>query len=103
MKTKACSKDCSCPNCNSASSLTDYWTLFLTIEQWPAALISLSLISIASNLLMLSPSWTGVFALVSIIPLLFTITKKKSCLLCGIEFEDRSSETLRISPISKYE
>jgi Mn2+/Fe2+ NRAMP family transporter len=83
-------KNCSCPRCKSSSSLVTYWTLFLSLEEWPSALIALSFVMLSSQILNLSPETTALFSIISIIPLVFALSKKESCLDCGIDFDTPS-------------
>ena len=96
-------KDCSCPHCKSETSLVDYWTLFVSIEEWPSALLVLSVVGIVSRLLMLSPALSALFAALSLIPVVFLITRKKSCIDCGIEFDELAPVAVRSSRRSDYE
>lgn len=96
-------KECSCPRCKSETGLVDYWTLFLSIEEWPSAIIILSIVGIVSRLLLLSSTISAAFAVVSIIPVIFLITRKKSCMDCGIEFDAAAPVAVRSSRRNDYE
>lgn len=98
-----CTKSCACPRCHSQSTLVDYWTLFLTLEEWPSAIFAISVITIGSNVLHLAPRFFMLFLAIAVIPTLFTMTKKKSCTECGIDFDTPIAEPVRSNRANRYE
>lgn len=78
---------CICPMCHTDYAVDSYWTLFLTISDWPATLIFAVIVNAMGRFLGLAPGITFFFCILAISPLCFRIVAKNTCTRCGIDFE----------------
>ncbi|MCO6429864.1 MAG: hypothetical protein J5J00_03305 [Deltaproteobacteria bacterium] len=76
-----------CPHCHTRSGLTDYFTLLLSLENWPLALLYSMLVIAFGNKLEFGNLAISLFIFAAIAPLAFHLVRKQSCENCGMEFK----------------
>lgn len=99
MSSGAPHTDCRCPHCHSQSTISHYWTLFLTLEGWPVALLFLAVINIFGAKLGIEGGAVAAFSIAACVPLCFSVVGKSACQNCEIEFERTSSSMQKAVPI----
>ena len=76
-----------CPNCRSSDSLSKFYALTLSFNNYRLVLLFMLIIGLAGHLLMLTIEQTLPFAAVAVLPLIFRYSKKDFCENCGRDVE----------------
>ncbi len=79
-------ESCQCPHCKSDEHIVSWYSVLITLREWPLMLIVTGIVLIAAGYLDFKPAEAFLFVGFSLFPLMFRFLSKRSCLRCHIEF-----------------
>ena len=88
----------SCPHCHTRSGLNSFYTLVLSLQDWPLAFLYAIVVLAFGEKFNHSISTTAMFISLAIVPVVFRLVLKHACDNCGVEFRaDKELEQARVS------